>query len=228
LRSKRMDIVHIACMQAHTCHHWKHIACLHYNRRQSKRDITAGIIRRGHTVTPCPGQRSRNRIGVCDGAWIRAGAGWADGDGTRRADGMRGDGVGLRDVGAMHDGRTWVARHRCYCDDCRGAGREHDGGVLDGRGQLELGITEQQCRDWISVSDGAWIRAGAGGIHGDGKDGADGMRGDGVGVGDVSAVQCRQATRGKSKCLSHAWVFWRIDEYGIQFRSCIFVFRSLD
>ena len=141
---------------------------------------------------------------------------------------MRGDGVGLRDVGAMHDGRTWVARHRCYCDDCKGAGREHDGGVLDGRGQLELGITEQQCRDWISVSDGAWIRAGAGGIHGDGKDGADGMRGDGVGVGDVSAVQCRQATRGKSKCLSHAWVFWRIDEYGIQFRSCIFVFRSLD
>ena len=130
---------------------------------------------------------------------------------------MRGDGVGLRDVGAMHDGRTWVARHRCYCDDCRGAGREHDGGVLDGRGQLELGITEQQCRDWISVSDSAWIRAGAGGIHGDGKDGADGMRGDEVGVGDVSAVPCRQAPRGKSKCHIDVSVFVDLFQCSIKF-----------
>ena len=98
---------------------------------------------------------------------------------------MRKDGVGLRDVGAVHDG-TWVPRHHCCCSDCRGAWLEHDGRVLDGRVEFELGIEEQRCKDGVDVGDGAWVRARI--LDGDRSGGSDGMRGDGVGVGDVGTV----------------------------------------
>ena len=43
-------------------------------------------------------------------------------------------------------------------------------------------------RDGVGVGDGARGKPGAGGVHVDGAIRGDGMRGDGVGVGDVSAV----------------------------------------
>ena len=47
---------------------------------------------------------------------------------------------------------------------------------------------EQPGGDGVGVGDGAWGEPGAGGVYGDGAGGAYGVRGDGVGVGDVGAV----------------------------------------
>jgi hypothetical protein len=141
-------------------------------------------------------QHWRDGIDVGDGAWIRAGAGGADRHGPGRADRVRGDGVGVGDIGAVHDGRPGDARHRRCCADGRGAGREHDGGILDGRREHERGISQQCGGVRLGVGDGAWIRAGTGGADGDGTSRADRMRVDRVGVGDVDAMQCSKARCG--------------------------------
>jgi hypothetical protein len=104
--------------------------------------------------------------------------------------------VGVGDIGAVHDGRPGDARHRRCCADGRGAGREHDGGILDGRREHERGISQQCGGDRLGVGDGAWIRAGTGGADGDGTSRADRMRVDRVGVGDVDAMQCSKARCG--------------------------------
>ena len=49
---------------------------------------------------------------------------------------MRGDGVGVGDVGAVPGG-AWGSGHSASGDDGRGARRERDGGVLGGRGEHE-------------------------------------------------------------------------------------------
>ena len=96
--------------------------------------------------------------------------------------------MGVGDIGAMHD---LVRRERkCKADvDGRGAGRINDAG-MDGRpGSDFYGSWKQRRRDRISISDGAWIGAGAYNADDDGTSWADGMRGDGVGVGYVNEVQ---------------------------------------
>ena len=135
-------------------------------------------------------QRRRDRISISDGAWIRAGAYNADDDGTSWADGMRGDGVGVRDVGAVYDGRTGSERHCHNCGDGRTARRVNEYGGVDGQWNDERHNTQQHWRDGIDVGDGAWVEYGAGIVYGTGAGGYDGMRGDGVGVGDVGAVPC--------------------------------------
>ena len=125
---------------------------------------------------------------ISDGAWIRAGAYNADDDGTSWADGMRGDGVGVRDVGAVYDGRTGSERHCHNCGDGRTARRVNEYGGVDGQWNDERHNTQQHWRDGIGVCDGAWIGAGTDYADVDGPSRADGMRGDGVGVGDVGAV----------------------------------------
>ena len=87
---------------------------------------------------------------------------------------MRKDGVGLRDVGAVHGGTGVPMTHSCSRDG-RGAWREHDGRVLDGRVEFELGIEEQRCKDGVDVGDCAWIWARVSVFHGDGTDRTDGM-----------------------------------------------------
>ena len=67
-------------------------------------------------------------------------------------------------------------------------GREHDARVLGGRGRIERDASSEPSRDGVGVGDGARGEPGAGGVHGAGSGGADGMRGDGVGVGDVGEV----------------------------------------
>ena len=105
---------------------------------------------------------------------------------------MRGDGVGVGDVGEVPGG-AWGGGHTAGGDDGGGAGRrEHDGGMVGGhvrRGELDAGT--EQSGDGIGVDDGAWIRHGAGGVYNARTAWVDGMHGDGVGVGDVGEVPCR-------------------------------------
>jgi len=145
-------------------------------------------------------QQTIHRFNIVDGAWIRAGTGGADGDGTSRADGMRGDGVGVGDVGAVHDG-GWSSGHACCCDDGRRARRVDQHGGFNRRRNDEHISSEQHGRDGVGVGDGAWIRAGTGGADGDGTRRADGMRGNGVGVGDVDALHDgRPGSPGHAHC----------------------------
>ena len=100
---------------------------------------------------------------------------------------MRGDGVGVGDVGEVPGG-AWGGGHTAGGDDGGGSGREHDGGMVGGHVRGEHDAATERSGDGIGVDDGAWIRDGACGVHGTRTGGADGMRGDGVGVGDVGAV----------------------------------------
>ena len=100
---------------------------------------------------------------------------------------MRVDRVGVGDVDEVHGGaRGW--RHASGGDDGRGAGGQRESGMVDRGTWPEHRDSDQRSRDGIDIGDGAWIRAGAGSAHGDGTRRADGMRVDGVGVGDVGAV----------------------------------------
>jgi hypothetical protein len=134
-----------------------------------------------------PVECCRDRLGLCDGAWGRAGVCCADGDDEGRTDGVRGDGVGVGDVGAVPGGAL-VSGHSSGDGDRRGAEREHDGGLVLGRDRDERDGTGQCSRDGVSVGDGTRGRAGAAGAYRSCEDRRDGMRGDGVGVGDVGAV----------------------------------------
>jgi hypothetical protein len=134
-----------------------------------------------------PVECCRDRLGLCDGAWGRAGACGADGDDEGRTDGVRGDGVGVGDVGAVPGG-AWVSGHSSGDVDRRGAEREHDGRLVRGRDRDERDGTGQCSRDGVSVGDGTRGRAGAAGAYRSCEDRRDGMRGNGVGVGDGGAV----------------------------------------
>jgi hypothetical protein len=129
----------------------------------------------------------RDRLGLCDGAWGRAGVCGADGDDEGRTDGVRGDGVGVGDVGAVPGG-AWVSGHSSGDSYVRGAEREHDGRLVRGRDRDERDGTGQCSRDGVSVGDGTRGQTWAAGAYRSCEDRRDGMRGDGVGVGDVDAV----------------------------------------
>ena len=85
--------------------------------------------------------------------------------------------------------RSRKPEHTTSRDDCR---RDKLGSttssILHRRPDTKVHSGTQQTVHRFNVGDSAWIRAGAGGVHGDGAGGADGMRGDGVGVGDVGEV----------------------------------------
>jgi hypothetical protein len=100
--------------------------------------------------------------------------------------GMRGDGVGVGDVGAVPGG-AWCSIHAAGGDNGLQARREQLVCSVVGLGGRQC-ISAAERGDGVGVGDGAWIRAGARVADCDGTDGADGMRGDGVGVGDVGAV----------------------------------------
>ena len=61
--------------------------------------------------------------------------------------------------------------------------------MVDGRVRAERGARDQQGNKWWGLSDGAGDEDGDSGVHGAGSGGAHGMRGDGVGVGDIGDVQ---------------------------------------
>ena len=110
---------------------------------------------------------------------------------------MRGDGVGVGDLGAVPGG-AWWSGYPTGGDDGRGARGQHVGGILSGGGGDERDAARERGRDGVGIGDGARVEPGAGGDDGDGAVGADGMRGDGVGVGDVGAVPGGAGRRGDS------------------------------
>jgi len=126
-------------------------------------------------------------VGVVDGARGGSWAGCVHGAWTDGADGMRGDGVGVGDVGVVPGG-AWCSGHASNDGDGGRACGQHVGGVLGGCGERELGAALEPSGDRVGVGDGARVELGTGGLDGAGTCRADGMRGDGVGVGDVGAV----------------------------------------
>jgi hypothetical protein len=152
--------------------------------RERQRHVLGGCWRheRDRTI-----QQRRNRVSCIDGTRGWSWFSFVYNGGTDGGDGMRGDRVGVRDVGAVPDilgGEGDAAGG----DDVGRAVRERQRHVLGGCGRLERDRTIQRCGDGVSVGDGAWVRTGACFVYNDGTDGGDGMRGDGVGVGDVGAV----------------------------------------
>jgi len=132
-------------------------------------------------------QRCGDGVSVCDGTRGRAWVCVVFSGGADGGDGMRGDGVGVGDVGAVPD-ILWGEGDAAGGDDGGGADRERQRHVLGGCGRHERDWTIQWCGDGVSVGDGAWVWTGACVVYCAGTDGGYGRRGDGVGVGDVGAV----------------------------------------
>ena len=122
-----------------------------------------------------------------DGARGGHGAGGVHGAGPRRSDRMRGDGLGVGDVGEVPGG-TRGSGDTSGGDDGRGAGRERDAGVVGGCGYDERDAEGEPSRVRVGVDNGARGEHGAGGVHVPGSRRSYGMRVDGVGVGDIRAV----------------------------------------
>ena len=88
---------------------------------------------------------------------------------------MPGDAWGSGDTAIVDDGR-------------RKARRECDTGMVGRRARAERDASTEPCGDRVGVGDGTRGEHGACDLHGTGSERADGLRGDGVGVGDISAV----------------------------------------
>jgi hypothetical protein len=131
----------------------------------------------------------RHRIGVDDGTRIEHGGGGVHGPGEGRAHGMRGDDVAVGDVGAVSCGPR-RRRNTAGGHDGRGARGKRDTGVVGGLIRTEQDAADEPGRQRICVDDGTRIEYGGGGVYCKGEGGAHGMRGDGMGVGDVGAVSC--------------------------------------
>jgi hypothetical protein len=95
--------------------------------------------------------------------------------------------MGVGDVGAVSGG-AWCSGHTAGVGDCRRADRERERHVLCGRGELERDKGMEPGGDGVGFGDSTRGGSRAGLLYGAGTDGADGMRGDGVGVGDVVAM----------------------------------------
>ena len=101
---------------------------------------------------------------------------------------MRGDRVGVGDIGEMQGG-AWGSGDAPCGDDGRGAGRQYDGSILSGPWLCERHVVSREpSGDRVGVIDGARIESWACRFHCHGAVRTDGMRGDRVGVGDIGAV----------------------------------------
>jgi hypothetical protein len=113
---------------------------------------------------------------------------------------MRGDRVGVGDIDEMQ-GSAWGSGDASCGDDDRGAARQYDGSILSGSGLYERHVVSREPGgDRDGVSDSARIEPWACCFDGDGAVRADGMRGDRVGVGDVSAMPCWARGSGDASC----------------------------
>ena len=100
---------------------------------------------------------------------------------------MRGDGVGGGDIYEMH-GCGWGSGDTAAGSDDDGACRQCDAGLDNGCRRNEFDKKAKPSGDGVGVSDGTRGVDGACDVHGEGTGGAHGMRGDGVGVGDIGEV----------------------------------------
>ena len=117
---------------------------------------------------------------------------------------MRGDGVGVGDIGEV-PGVAWRTGDAAGGDDGRGDDRKHDAGMDGGLGRTQWDASGEPRRDGIGVGDGAWVEHGVGGVLSPVAAGTHGMRGDGVGVGDVGEVPGGARGAGYAESRSH----WR-------------------
>ena len=100
---------------------------------------------------------------------------------------MRGDGLGVGDISEVQ-GDARSPGISAGGDDGGGAGRQRDAGVDDRWRGVERDASTEPSGDRVDVGHGARGGHGVGEDHGTGSGGADGMRGHGVGVGDIGDV----------------------------------------
>jgi hypothetical protein len=143
-------------------------------------------------------------VGVGDGARGGPGAGVVHQHGTGGADGMRGDGVGVGDVGEVHS-RTWRMGDQAGGDDGRREGRQCVSGIVSRFCFAKRYETSEPRADRLGFGDGARGRPGADVVHEHGTGGADGMRGDGVGVGHFNSVSRCGWFETIACCGGHMW-----------------------
>ena len=80
---------------------------------------------------------------------------------------------------------VWITKCGDYSQKWR---RERDAGMVGGLGVIERDATAEPSRDRRGVGDDTRGKHGACDVHGAGTGWAHGMRGDGVGVGDIGEV----------------------------------------
>jgi hypothetical protein len=145
------------------------------------------VGRHGSAEQDAWAEPSGDRVGVSHGARIEHGACQPLREGSSGADELRGDGMGVGDISEMSFdawgfGNTTIRFFRWS------AGRERDTGVVGRHGGSELDACSKPSGDRVGVIYDAWIEHGVCGAHMDDSGGADGLRGDGMGVGDISEV----------------------------------------
>jgi hypothetical protein len=95
--------------------------------------------------------------------------------------------MGVGDICEV-SGDAWGSGHTSRGDDGRGAGRELDTGMVSRHAWAEQDSQSQPSGDRVGVSHGTRIEHGACKPNIDCSSGADGLRGDGMGVGDICEV----------------------------------------
>jgi hypothetical protein len=169
------------------------------------REQDAGVVDgRGGIERDASTEPSGDKLGVDDSAWCGHGACEEHCTGSGRAHGMRGDGVEVGDIGEVQVD-AWNPGDSAFDDNAELLGRECDAGVVCGRGGIERDASSERCGDRVGVVDGARSYHGAYSAHGTGFVGAHGMRGDGVGVGDIGEVQGDARSPGDTACGNDNW-----------------------
>ena len=100
---------------------------------------------------------------------------------------MREHGVGVGDVGKMQDNIPSFGIEASRSDNRTTPGKHHSGLVV-GRTRYQQGSWWQSCVCGVSDVDGARCQHGRCRVYSTDAARTDGMRGDGVGVGDVGGV----------------------------------------
>ena len=121
------------------------------------------------------GKQCRDGIGISDGTRVEPWACSFHGDGAVRSDGVRGDSVGVGDIGEMQGGAWGLGNASCG-DYGRGAAWQYDGGILSGPWLCErYVVSSKPGGDWVGFGDSARVEPWACCFHGDGAVRADGM-----------------------------------------------------
>jgi hypothetical protein len=156
--------------------------------RCAGRERDTGLVgRHGSAEQDAWAEPSGDRVGVSHGTRNACRACELHSDGSGCADGLRGDGMGVGDISEV-SGVAWGSGHTSGGDDGRGAGIERDTGMVGRHGGAEHDAWAEPSGNRVGVSHGARIEHRAYELHREGSGGADGLRGDGLGVGDISEV----------------------------------------
>jgi hypothetical protein len=95
--------------------------------------------------------------------------------------------VGVRDISEV-PGDAWGSGNQESFDHFDGKRQECYRGMVGRRARAERDESTEPCGDRVGVGDGTRREHGACGVHGSGSRGADGLRSDSMGDGDISEV----------------------------------------